>query len=79
MDISERIKTAKDTSSVSEVDTVLTIGMPAAPAKDWSIVGENGWLSCVRRAVTCVFRSLYLCLSLFNTLNLYLLFSSPIP
>jgi hypothetical protein len=41
VDIDERIKTAKDTSSASEVESQLTIGMPAAPPKDWSIVGMN--------------------------------------
>ena len=40
VEIDEKIKTTKDTSGPqSDAESVPTIGMPAAPPKDWSIVG----------------------------------------
>ena len=42
--LDERLKVHRDNSSIGADDSTNTIGMPIAPAKDWSIVGTSMWL-----------------------------------
>ena len=44
-ELDERLRTAKDNGSVND-DSVNTVGMPVAPQKDWSIMGECTVMYC---------------------------------